>query len=198
MSFYEQPVTIGEEQLRRAVLWVAGGRNCSQGLPELIEEARQRSDDGLLGQYAAALLQGPPLCVGYLPKCFGTPLVAVGAMLSLYCPALLADPTWSEPCEAWAAEPEGLPDAVTVPTLVLTGRYDPFAPPDQVRGALTDVVPDAFFVEDPAGGHNVLGTECLREVRNTWLTGDLQGPPPEPACLGERVIPFPPTTPSAS
>jgi len=80
-----------------------------------------------------------------------------------------------------------------VPTLVLTGRYDPFAPPTEVRNALADVVPGAFYVEDPAGGHNVLGDACIREARTAWVNGDLGEAPPRPACLDTRVIPFPPS-----
>lgn len=189
-------VTIGPDQLRRAVLWVAGGSPRSQGLPELINDASQRSRDGILGRYAAALVQGPPQCAGYLPKCAGAPKVAMGALLSLYCPALVHDPTWAEPCRAWESEgDEALPDGITVPTLVLTGRYDPFAPPAEVRRILRDVVPAAFYIEDPAGGHNVLGVDCLRDVRNLWLADDVHQAPTRPPCLEDRVIPFPESHP---
>lgn len=186
-------VRIDDEQLRRAALWVAGGTPRSQGLPGLVEEAVRRIPDGVLGRYAAAVVDGPPLCVGYLPKCAGTPRVAVGALLSLYCPMLVDDPTWQQPCQAWGAKAEGLPGRVTTPTLVLTGRYDPFAPPAEVRNALSGVVPGAFYVEDPAGGHNALGDACVREARTAWLAGDLAQAPPRPACLDTRVIPFPPS-----
>jgi pimeloyl-ACP methyl ester carboxylesterase len=187
-------VRIDDEQLRRAALWVAGGTPRSQGLPDLVEEAARRVTDGGVSQYAAAVVTGPPLCVGHLPKCAGTPRVAVGAVLSLYCPMLVDDPTWQQLCQAWGAKAEKLPDRVTTPTLVLTGRYDPFAPPDDISRILSDAVPNAFYVEDPAGGHNVLGdSPCVREVRTSWLNGDPAQPPHLPACMDTRVIPFPPS-----
>ena len=189
-------VPIDAEQLRRAVLWVAGGSQRPQALPDLIEDASSRTTNGVLGNYAKAVVQGPPLCVGYLPSCAGTPRVAVGALLSLYCPGLLDDPTWREPCHAWGAAEQPLPHGVSTPTLVLTGRYDPFARPEDTRRALGSVVPGAFYVEDPAGSHNVLGGDCMREVRNAWLAGDVTAPPSPPTCLQGRVIPFAPSTSS--
>ena len=185
-------VRIDQDHLRRAVLWVAGGTPRSQGVPDLVEEAVLRVTDGVLGRYAAALVAGPPLCVGHLPKCAGAPRVAVGALMSLYCPTLQDDPSWREPCQAWGAEPEDLPAGVTTPTLVLTGRFDPFAPPADIRRVISGAVPDAFFVDDPAGGHNVLGdSACVRELRTDWLNGDVAQPPDLPACMESRVIPFP-------
>jgi pimeloyl-ACP methyl ester carboxylesterase len=185
-------VPVDEQQLRRAVLWAAGGLFRSQALPELLDAADRRdTGDDLLQRFGRALLNGPPLCVGYLPSCAGVPRVAVGAMLSLNCATLLEDDAWRDACTAWGAEPEALPDHVSTPTLVLTGRYDPFARTADVRAVLEPVLDHAFFVEDPAGGHNVLGGDCIRELRTGWLAGDVNDAPQEPDCLAERVIPFP-------
>ena len=76
------------------------------------------------------------------------------------------------------------------PTLVLMGRYDAFAPPDEVRASVAELIPGAFFVEDPAGAHNVLGGDCVRSVRSAWLAGPLASPPPTLPCLRQRTLTF--------
>ena len=56
-----------------------------------------------------------------------------------------------------------------------------------VRARLAEEVPDAFVVEQHPGGHNVLGSECPRSVRNEWLAGDVREPPPDLSCLSDPV-----------
>lgn len=182
-------ITLDAAALHAAVRWtLAGGAGVGPGdLPDLIREAATEAGP-LLGRYADLLLGSPPLCVGQLPKCTGAK-VAMGAVLALNCPLVGEEEVWHEPCAAWGSPP--LPrtsTAVTTPTLVLTGRLDPFTPPVRdLRRALGPVAPDAFVVQDPAGGHNVLGGDCLRSVRTSWLNGDVRQPPSTPACLGTRT-----------
>ena len=193
LSAHGRPVRLDDEALRRAVLWLAGGGDFGASwIPALVAESASRRPGNILSRYAEALAEGPPLCVGYLPRCAGVPDVAVGAALSLNCPLVVDDPTWREPCRAWGvtatANPSDKP--LDLPTLVLMGRYDAFAPPDEVRASVAELIPGAFFVEDPAGAHNVLGGDCVRSVRSAWLAGDLTSPPPTPTCLRQRALVF--------
>ena len=188
-----QPVRLDDEALRRAVLWLAGGGDLGASwIPALITESTSRQPGNILSRYAEALADGPPLCVGYLPRCAGVPAVAVGAVLSLNCPLVLDDPTWRQPCRAWGVTATTKPSdqPLDTPTLVLMGRYDAFAPPDEVRASVAEQIPGAYFVEDPAGAHNVLGGYCLRSVRSAWLAGSITSPPPTPTCLRQRALVF--------
>lgn len=193
LTAHGQPVRLDDQALRRAVLWLAGGGDLGANwIPALVTEATARRPGNIMSRYAEALADGPPLCVGYLPRCAGAPAVAVGAALSLNCPLVLDDPTWRKPCRAWGvtatAPPPGRP--LDTPTLVLMGRYDAFAPPDEVRASVAKIIPDAYFVEDPAGAHNVLGGDCVRSIRSAWLAGSLTNPPPTPTCLRQRLLVF--------
>jgi pimeloyl-ACP methyl ester carboxylesterase len=188
-----QPIRLDDDALRRAVLWLAGGGDLGANwIPALVAESISRRPGNILSRYAEALAAGPPLCVGYLPRCAGVPAVAVGAALSLNCPLVLHDPGWRKPCRAWGATvPANPPDqSLDTPTLVLMGRYDAFAPPHDVRASVADQIPGAYFVEDPAGAHNVLGGDCVRSVRSVWLAGSLTSPPPTPTCLRQRKLVF--------
>jgi hypothetical protein len=80
-----------------------------------------------------------------------------------------------------------------MPTLVLLGRYDPFADPAQILRAVRSELPRAATVVDPAGGHNVLAGDCLRAVRNTWTSTlhDANGPRVVlPPCWHSRRVRF--------
>ncbi|MGN6577545.1 MAG: alpha/beta fold hydrolase [Nocardioides sp.] len=186
-------VPIDDAALRRAARWLmAGGGELGPGrVPELVLEADSRQPGTLLEEYARRLVAGPPLCVGYLPKCGGSRL-SIGAALAMNCPAVADEPAWQEPCEAWGAgQAPRSSTTITTPTLVLTGRFDAFAPsPEKVREQLVAVVPDAFFVDDPAGPHNVLGGDCMRSVRTSWLNGDVHQAPALPSCLAKRTPRF--------
>jgi pimeloyl-ACP methyl ester carboxylesterase len=186
-------VRLDDDALRRAVRWVmAGGSQLGPGrVPEVVVEAAARRPGALLQRFADLLVAGPPMCVGYLPKCGGS-RVSVGAALSLNCPVVRDQAVWREPCAVWgtAGAPRST-STVSTPTLVLTGRFDPFAPPTEtVRTELADVVPGAFYVEDPAGPHNVLGGDCMRTLRTAWLNGDVRDRPAKPPCLADRALTF--------
>jgi hypothetical protein len=182
-------VTLDAETLRAALRWsLAGGGGVGPGdAPALVEEATTGAGE-LLGRFAGFLVDSPPLCVGQLPKCTGS-RVAMGAVLALNCPLVGDRASWREPCEVWGAgTPPRTSTVVTTPTLVLTGRLDPFPPSGPaLRRGLDRTAPAAFFVQDPAGGHNVLGGDCLRSVRTAWLNGDVRRAPARPPCLVART-----------
>ena len=56
-----------------------------------------------------------------------------------------------------------------------------------VTNTVAGEVPDAHVVIAPRLGHNVLGDDCVRSLRNDWLAGALDGPPVLPSCLDEPL-----------
>ena len=70
-----------------------------------------------------------------------------------------------------------------VPALALYGDLDPFASPDAIRQRLARELPDGYALGYSVGGHNVLGSECPRLVRNQWLSTEVHRAPARPRCL---------------
>jgi len=178
-------VRIDAEVLARGVRWLVAPTSLGPGhLPALLAEAASGTSGTWLQLFAQTLSAAPPLCVGYLPKCEQSEKLNLGAVLSAVCPELADETAWSVACTAWGI-PRG-PAAVTplrgVPTLALYGAFDPFASADLIRRVVAERVPDAYLVEHASGGHNVLGAECPRLVRNAWL-GDVTEPPAVDPCL---------------
>ncbi len=63
-----------------------------------------------------------------------------------------------------------------VPTLVLTGDFDPITPPEYARQAASGLSRSFFFLF-PAGGHGELGsTECADNILLQFLDDPLQAP----------------------
>jgi pimeloyl-ACP methyl ester carboxylesterase len=69
-----------------------------------------------------------------------------------------------------------------IPTLLLVGRFDPFAPLDLVRMTAA-TLSTSWVVEIPNWSHNVLQTSCALEIRNGWI--DHPTSPPDTACIGD-------------
>jgi hypothetical protein len=40
------------------------------------------------------------------------------------------------------------------------------------------------------GAHNVLGQECMRDIRTRWLDGDVTRPPADTRCLDDQHLDF--------
>lgn len=186
-------VHVDDTMLRRAVIWLGGRGQGGAGLvPSLIDEAAHRTNGGLLSQYASDLVRTPPYCAGYLPKCQLTTL-AYGAALAYNCPAIADDPVWTDICAAWGT-PAGeafTDDVVAVPTLVLLGKYTGFTTLADTKDAFADVIPGAFYVESPTGAHNVLGQDCMRTIRTSWLNGDPTQAPADTSCMADLHLDFP-------
>jgi pimeloyl-ACP methyl ester carboxylesterase len=159
---------------------------------------------------APILASAPPFCAGYLPQCDEIHPVSEGTYLSVLCrdvapwvhprsAARLAggDPAyrqafvqnpWIEACARWKVPPGdssvSQPVSSDVPTLILIGRYDPFAPTaivERAAGSLTE----HWIAMYPSGGHNVLDKPCMIQIRNTWWSHPAL--PPDLRCL--RTIP---------
>jgi pimeloyl-ACP methyl ester carboxylesterase len=159
--------------------------------------ASTESNDAIAGW----MLFGSALCVGYLVDC--DKALAHGAHLSVLCrnrapfvgedsTAAAAEEPWLvrtfapspmlAACEGWDVEPGdpalAEPVRTDVPILVLVGQ---FAAPDAARASV-DGLPNAWVVEVPAWGRNVLGSgDCALAIRNAWVADPTV--PPETSCL---------------
>lgn len=186
----ETTVTIDERTLERGVRWLTAPVAGPAQLPAFLREAATRTPGHHLQLLAATLSVAPPLCVGYVPKCETDQRLVLGATLSAQCPTAADLEVWSAACRAWgiAMEQHDAVPLTGVPTLALYGGYDPFAPLGTVTERLGALLPEAFRVELAAGGHNVLGVECVRNIRNAWLSRDVSLKPPRAACLSAPPI----------
>ena len=151
-----------------------------------------------------------PFCVGFLPQCDDAHPVAEGTYLSVVCrdlaqasdatttrvahanPAYVdtftADP-WFQACARWdvpLADPSvSQPVSSDVPTLIVLGRFDPFAPAAIVERAAAPFTHD-WIVVDPVGGHNALGhSSCMIEMRNDWSRH--RSSPPDRSCIASMT-----------
>lgn len=98
-------------------------------------------------------------------------------------------------CEIWRntlpAQPlrptDTQPVASDLPTLVLTGLYDPVTPPIYARMAASHLV-NAFYVEFDGQGHDLLGNDsCANAIADKFL--DDPHSPPRDRCLGRSTPP---------
>ena len=84
-----------------------------------------------------------------------------------------------EVCSVWPAGPVDddfhAPLEAEVPTLILSGQYDPVTPPD--NGArLHDMLPQSMHIEVPGQGHGVAGRGCLPQLIARFVErGTLEG-----------------------
>ncbi|HEX2029791.1 MAG TPA: alpha/beta hydrolase [Actinomycetota bacterium] len=163
----------------------------------------------LLASLEPNALTGPAHCFGYLPRCDAAE-VSMGVHYSLVChdalrsPELqpasghpyavaLAEGPHDEVCGRWpmeAADPS-MASAVRsdIPTLVLGGRFDPFAPPEILREGAA-LLSRSWVATSSDHGHNVLGaSECLREIRNAWVENPTRAPS-QPACATDGGVDF--------
>jgi hypothetical protein len=176
--------------LDRAVRWqVAPVSAGAGGLPALLAEAASGTPGPVLRSFARELRSAPPLCVGLLPKCATRDQVALGAVLSSLCPRLAEEKSFFSACRAWGVAVSGDDVGAVdgVPTLALLGAHNPYARVAEARAALQRWVPSAHVVVHARSGHNVLGTDCAREVRTQWLESS-DRPPARNPCLREGLV----------
>jgi pimeloyl-ACP methyl ester carboxylesterase len=89
-------------------------------------------------------------------------------------------------CENWpvpAADVSAKEPLVSdIPTLVLEGEFDPVTPPEYgqlVAGYLSD----GYYFEFPGIGHDVLSSECAREIAGAFIDDPTQAP--DATCISE-------------
>jgi pimeloyl-ACP methyl ester carboxylesterase len=95
-------------------------------------------------------------------------------------------------CPGWGAGQadvrENEPVASEVPTLIVTGEYDPIVPPDWGQGA-AQTLTHSYFYEYAGMGHVVSFGGCPREMVLAFL--DDPSSAPDDACMAEmEVAPF--------
>lgn len=94
-------------------------------------------------------------------------------------------------CAIWprGEVPEGFhtPRAITAPTLVLQGEWDPATPPDYGR-RVAQTLTHGHYLLAKGQGHNVVLRGCLPKLVNDFL--DAPAKPVDAACL-ERLAPLP-------
>ena len=94
-------------------------------------------------------------------------------------------------CQAWDVEPLGPeidePVSSDIPTLVLTGDFDPITPP--AFGELAaQTLSNSYFYTFPAGGHGaVMSGECQDQLILTFLDNPNQAP--DASCIGDQTGP---------
>lgn len=190
-----RPIELGtavldRELLDRAVRWlVAPVASGPALLPSLLDEAAAGRPGPELRRFAAALEMAPPLCVGILPKCVTREQVVLGAVLSSMCPAAARRWPYVEACARWGISERADESApVTgIPTLVLHGELDPFATVAEASAQVRKWASGAHLVVTRGRGHNVLGDQCVRTVRNDWLAGPLDRAPVLAQCLDDDI-----------
>ena len=148
---------------------------------------------------------GPVFMLGYLPDPGREDFFDHGAFFSTVChdqlafvprsalaaatrgaPAYreaFAESPFRDICGIWGvgrAEPD-VRSAVhsNVPTLVVVGRFDPYAPLPLIRQA-AGTLSRSWVVEIPDQGHNPLGdSTCALSIRNAWIDNPTSRPDTE-------------------
>jgi pimeloyl-ACP methyl ester carboxylesterase len=95
-------------------------------------------------------------------------------------------------CPGWGAgradARENEPVTSDIPTLIMTGEYDPIVPPGWGQGA-AETLTNSYFFEYPGMGHGVSFGGCPRSMMLAFL--DDPGAAPDDACIAEmEVAPF--------
>ena len=184
-------------------------------VPAVLDGALTGRLESLAPTLATAVAGSPTYCLGYQPKCLPQHRVSVGTAYSVLChdidplhdradavravaadepgyAAAYGDNPSLDVCDAWPATSADetsrqvdSPVEADVPVLALVGAYASYTTEALVRDALTDM-PSATLVVDPAGGHNVMGSDCLVSIRGSWLD-DLDLTASEQDCLADRA-----------
>ncbi len=96
---------------------------------------------------------------------------------------------WLSPCEFWEVTSPSTDNAVApvesdLPTLMLTGHFDPEAAPAISRPA-AELLPNSFFFELPSA-HGLIVTDCALEIIDQFLAHP--GQMPEASCIDEKTF----------
>ena len=182
-------------------------------VPALLTDVANGRLARLVPTYAATVTGSPTYCLGYLPKCLPQHRASIGTALSVLCPDIAPSPDgedaviegvdgpgyasayaaspWSDACRAWPVA-EGDPARGVggrvesdVPVLAMVGAFSSYSPESVVGEGLSGLT-DSVLVVDPAGGHNVMSSDCLVSIRSAWID-DLELGEDEQGCLADRA-----------
>ncbi|MGN6574736.1 MAG: alpha/beta fold hydrolase [Nocardioides sp.] len=164
-------------------------------IPSLVHRVLAGTLDGLDEGLVEPLAVDQSYCIGYRPECNPLHMVSEGLVFSVLCGdlagavdrsrlmALAAGPTYADAfarspyldaCDAWPggrrSSEAARPLRADVPALLLVGGYDSFTSATAAHAAL-EGLPHGWvrLVGGLAGAHNLLGQECVRQVRNAWI-----------------------------
>lgn len=180
--------------------------------PEFVPAGLYTSDEDAVAQPANWISDGPAFVFGYVPDAGRAFTFNHGAFFSTVCHDQLAfvekadlialahgDPGYVQAfaqapffdvCRIWdvgTAAPEAREPVVSdVPTLLLVGRFGPYAPRPLVEEA-AETLSASWIVEFPNEGHNVLSDACAVELRNVWLDDPTAAP--DTSCV-EDIAPL--------
>jgi len=94
-----------------------------------------------------------------------------------------------EVCDAWGAGVaealENEPVRSDIPTLIMTGQYDPIVPP-AFGEAIAETLEDATFLLFPGLSHGASGTECATDIMLAFL--DDPSGTPDAGCLSDPAV----------
>ncbi len=184
-------------------------------MPAILDGAVSGRLEELADTLATTVAGSPPYCLGYLPKCLPQHLASLGTAYSVLCHDIdpfhdaattrdvldgsddgfataYGNSPYLDVCDAWPvggddsqAEVVDSPVASDVPVLALLGAFSPYSPKAVAMEGLAGLS-SATVVVDPAGGHNVMGSDCLVSIRGAWLD-DLDLTSREQGCLADRA-----------
>lgn len=87
-------------------------------------------------------------------------------------PVAVADTTVKEPLVS------------NIPTLVLEGEFDPVTPPEYGQ-LVASHLSNGYYFELPGVGHDVLGSECARQIAGAFITNP--GQVPDATCISQMT-----------
>ena len=94
-----------------------------------------------------------------------------------------------EACDSWGAGMAGAaenePVRSAIPTLIMTGQYDPIVPPAFGEG-IAETLENATFLLFPGLSHGASGTECATRIMLAFLD-DPEGVP-DASCLADDAV----------
>ena len=172
-------------------------------LPAILEDLSRGKVDSNARGY---LSNDFAACLGYRPACFHVQSFAddfaLGSYLTQACPLVTAtqvtpgaklgldafgvDDPYRAACASWPRV-TGRTDVGDVPTLVLTGRLDPFAPQQ-----ITPHGEHWYQINAPNQTHNLLGyATCVITMRNAWVDRVTEPPNTAPCRTDLPALAFP-------
>lgn len=182
-------------------------------VPAVLDGAASGRLDQLADTLTTVVAGSPTYCLGYLPKCLPQHLASMGTAWSVLChdvaprhdeaeaaraagteetalAAAYGNSPYLDVCDAWPVtgdDEAAVDDPVEseVPALAMVGAFTPYSPETVVREGLAGL-PGLTLVVDPAGGHNVMGSDCLVSIRAAWLD-DLDLTASEQDCLAGQT-----------
>jgi pimeloyl-ACP methyl ester carboxylesterase len=103
----------------------------------------------------------------------------------------LVDPIQFSVCQMWGTKPpapiENQPVTSDVPTLVMSGEYDPITPPDYGKAAAA-TLKNSFFFQFPGLGHGTIPSDvCPRSIALAFV--DNPTAKPDAACIASMREP---------